>query len=181
MARLRARPAQAVPFKIRPARRADAEAMRRIYNDAVRSTTATFDTHARSARDQVRWLQGHDRRHPVLVAEARGVVTGWASLSPWSDRKAYDGTGEISVYVGRKWRHRGIGRALVQGILAAAIQNGFHLVLARVAEGNPVSRALHISTGFTTVGVMHEVGYKFGAFLDVELMELRLPVPSRLT
>jgi L-amino acid N-acyltransferase len=160
--------------KIRPARDSDAEAIREIYNEAVRSTTATFDTEPRSLADQLAWLREHDARHPVLVAEVGGNLAGWASLSPWSDRSAYDGTAEISVYVGVPWRSRGVGRQLVSEILSAGSRCRFHTILARVAEGNPVSRALHVTAGFTTVGVMHEVGYKFGRFLDVELMELRL-------
>jgi L-amino acid N-acyltransferase len=163
---------------IRAARTADAEAMRSIYNEAVRHTTATFDTKARSLPDQIAWLAGHDRRHPVLVAELAGRVVGWVSLSPWSDRHAYDGTAEISVYVGGTWRRHGIGRKLVTAVLRAAVRSRFHMVLARVAEGNPVSRTLHIRAGFTPVGVMHEVGYKFGRLLNVELMERRIDPPS---
>jgi L-amino acid N-acyltransferase len=162
---------------IRPARRADAEAMREIYNEAVRSTTATFDTEPRTLAAQIAWFEQHDARHPVLVAELGGKVVGWISLSPWSDRKAYDGTAEISVYVGSEWRRRGIGRKLVAAILAEADQHNLHTILARVAEGNPVSRSLHVAAGFGPVGVMHEVGYKFDRFLDVELLELRLKGP----
>jgi L-amino acid N-acyltransferase len=152
----------------------DAEAMRAIYNEAVRTTTATFDTTPRTHAEQLAWFQHHDARHVVLAAELEGQVVGWASLSPWSERRAYDGTAESSVYVGTPWRNRGVGQALVSEILTAARSSKFHVILARIAEGNPASRALHISAGFSTVGVMHEVGHKFGRLLDVELMELRL-------
>ncbi|MGC2288474.1 MAG: N-acetyltransferase family protein [Thermoplasmata archaeon] len=164
--------------KIRHAVRDDAEVMREIYNDAVRDTTASFDTEPRSLADQVSWLEHHDRRHPVLVVEVDGKVAGWASLSPWSERRAYDGTAEISVYVATPWRNQGLGRALISRILSEAVQCGLHTVLARVTEGNPVSRALHLSAGFTSVGVMHEVGYKFNRFLDVELMEFHIVLPA---
>jgi L-amino acid N-acyltransferase len=153
--------------------------MREIYNEAVRTTTATFDTEPRSLSAQLAWFSEHDARHPVLVAELARSIVGWASLSPWSDRKAYDATAEISVYVGSEWRGRGMGRALVSAILTEATRCNFHSILARVAVGNPVSRALHVSAGFESVGVMHEVGYKFNRFLDVELLELRLkPLPE---
>jgi L-amino acid N-acyltransferase len=168
-----------VPPTIRPAGPADAEAMREIYNDAVRSTTATFDTEPRSLADQLAWLAYHDARHPVFVAESGGGVVGWASLSPWSERRAYDGTAEISVYVGRAWRRRGFGRALITEILGTAATVGLHTVLARVVEGNPASRALHLLAGFRVVGTMHEVGYKFRRYLHVELMELVLE-PRRI-
>jgi L-amino acid N-acyltransferase len=166
----------AVPITpaVRRARPDDVELMRVIYNDAVRTTTATFDTEPRTLAAQRAWFGEHDERHPVLVAEFGGNVVGWASLSPWSDRKAYDGTAETSVYVASEWRRRGVGRALVSAILQEATRCGFHTLLARVAEGNPVSRALHLSAGFVPVGVMHQVGHKFGRFLDVELLELQL-------
>jgi L-amino acid N-acyltransferase len=159
---------------LRPAGISDAERLRDIYNEAVRETTATFDTEPRSLEDQVSWLEGHDDRHPVLAALLDNVVVGWASLSPWSERCAYEGTAEISVYVGSEWRRRGVGRALVQETLRAGARCRLHTILARIAEGNPVSRRLHLSAGFTPVGVMHQVGYKFGRYLDVELLELSL-------
>lgn len=163
-----------IPPTIRRARKDDAGAIRKIYNEAVRTTTATFDTEPRSFSNQLAWLAEHDARHPVLVAELDHVVVGWASLSPWSDRRAYDGTAETSVYVGGAWRGRGVGRALLSRLLSEAARCKFHTLLARIAVGNPVSRTLHVSAGFSSVGVMHEVGYKFHQLLDVELLELSL-------
>ncbi len=159
---------------IRPARIEDAEAIASIYNEAVRSTTATFDTEPRSLADQVSWLEHHDTGHPVLVAELGSVVAGWAALSPWSERCAYAGTVEVSIYIGESWRNRGIGRSLLRELVAVGRSLGLHSILARVAEGNPVSQRLHRSEGFATVWIMREVGYKFGRFLDVELMQLIL-------
>lgn len=166
--------------RIRGAERADAEPMREIYNEAVQTTTATFDTEPRSLEEQLAWLDRHDTRHPVLVAEQGPTVVGWASLSPWSERGAYDGTAETSIYVGSRWRGRGVGRALLGELLSAASRSHLHTVLARIAVGNPVSRALHVTSGFRSVGVMHEVGYKFGRFLDVELLECRIGPPADL-
>jgi L-amino acid N-acyltransferase len=162
------------PLTIRAARLEDAEAIAAIYNQAVRSTTATFDTEPRSLADQVSWLDHHDTHHPVLVAELEGEVAGWAALSPWSERRAYAGTAEVSLYIGESWRNRGIGRSLLRELIAVARSLGLHSILARVAEGNPVSQRLHRSEGFATVGIMREVGYKFDRFLDVELLQLLL-------
>jgi len=167
------------PVVIRSAVEEDAGAIADIYNEAVRTTTATFDTEPRSLRDQVQWLKHHDARHPVLVAELDGTVVGWSSLSAWSERCAYSGTAELSVYVRTAWQNRRIGRALLRAIFKEASRLGFHTILARVAEGNPASRRLHLSAGFSTVGVMHEVGYKFDRFLDVELLECRVGVTQR--
>lgn len=159
------------PPRIRAARSRDLEAIRSIYNEAVRTTTATFDTVPRTRREQRVWYSAHEGRYPVLVVEAEHRVVGWASLSAWSDRRAYQDTAELSVYVASAHRGHGFGKALMVGILEAGCRRGLRTVLARVAAGNPASRGLHLKVGFVPVGVMHRVGKKFGRLLDVELLE----------
>jgi L-amino acid N-acyltransferase len=163
------------PSSIRPAREDDASAIADIYNEAVLATVATFDTEPRSVEGQREWLRHHDARHPVLVAEVRNEVVGWASLSPWSDRRAYDGTAEVSFYVRTDHRGQGIGRDLLTALVARADALGLHVLLARIADGNAVSVHLHEALGFRTVGVMREVGFKFGRWIDVHLLERRTP------
>src|SRR5689334_23168715 len=92
--------------KIRRAELADASAIADIYNEAILTTTATFDTEPKSVEDRVQWLQSHDERHPVLVAVVDGTVVGWASLTRWSERRAYDETAETSFYVHSSQRGR---------------------------------------------------------------------------
>lgn len=167
-------PTAETQVSVRSAVLADVADIVSIYNEAVQTTTATFDTEPRSVEEQRNWMAEHDARHPVLVAEYQGRIVGWIALSPWSDRRAYDRTAEISVYVRADWRGKGVGRHLMSQVLELARASGLHTILARVAEGNPASRRLHAGAGFSSVGVMHEVGHKFGRFLDVELLELRL-------
>jgi phosphinothricin acetyltransferase len=162
---------------IRKAVENDVPRITTIYNEAVEHTTATFDTMQRSVEDRVAWFRSHGAKHPVLVAEKQGMIAGWASLSPWSDRCAYETTAEVSLYVHSEYRGRGIGKALFSRLVEAADAAGMHCLLARIAEGNKASVNLHESFGFRTVGVMHEVGFKFGRFLDVTLMERLKPEP----
>lgn len=159
---------------VRSATEADLPAITAVYNDAIRTTTATFDTEEKSVDDRRRWLLQRDARHPVLVAECEGRLAGFAALSPWSDRCAYAATAENSVYVDEAWRSRGIGRALLAELLAAARKAGLHTVIARIAAGNPASEALHRAAGFAHIGTMREVGLKFGRRLDVHLYQLVL-------
>jgi phosphinothricin acetyltransferase len=161
--------------RLRPAADGDAATIAEIYNEAVRTTVATFDTEPRTLDAQRAWLHEHDRRHPVVVAEVSGQVVGWASLSPWSDRRAYEGTAEVSFYVRSEDRGRGIGRQLLEEVVGAGQRLGFHVLLSRIADGNAVSVHLHEMSGFHTVGVMREVGFKFGRWIDVHLMERLLP------
>jgi phosphinothricin acetyltransferase len=156
---------------IRPASEADSPRIGEIYNDAVRTTVATFDTEPRSAAEQTAWWRHHGERYPVLVAVDQDAIVGWAALSPWSERPAYAATAEDSVYVDATFRGQGIGRALLGALLEPAGSSGFHTLLARVAEGNPASLSLHAAFGFREVGVMREVGFKFGRWVDVHLLQ----------
>ena len=173
----------------------DALAFAAIYDDAVRTTTATFDTEPKTVADRAIWLATHDERFSAFIAEdpawvgsvdlvgeegippsasCAGAALGWASLSRWSDRCAYDATGETSFYIRPDARGRRVGTLLMDAVLAHARSAGFHVLLARIVTGNEASERLHVRCGFVRVGVMHEVGKKFGRWLDVGLWELML-------
>ena len=162
------------PVTIRPATLADAAAIAEIYNEAILTTTATFDTEPKSVGDRKEWLRGHDARHPVLVALVGDAVVGWAALTQWSDRSAYDDTAETSFYVHSAHRRQGIGRQLKEAIIQEARRLGYHTLLARVAEGSAESLHLNESAGFVHVGTMKEVGRKFGRLLDVHILQKML-------
>ena len=159
-------------LNIRPATDADQQRIMEIYNDAVLNTTATFDTEPRTIEKQMAWFRNHKKNHPVVVAEKNDKVIGWASLSPWSDRCAYDTTVEVSVYIDTDFRGKGIGGKLLEMITLEGKKLGNHTVLSRITEGNEVSIHLHEKLGYKHVGVMKEVGFKFGRFLDVNMMQL---------
>ena len=156
---------------LRPANLDDLEPIRGIYNEAILNTVATFDTVPRSLADLRSWYQQHMPRYPILVAELEGNVVGWASLSRWSDRPAYDGTAEISVYVDSGHREKKIGGALLEAIVEAGRKGGFHNLVSRIVQGSDVSVHLHDRTGFAHVGVLREAGCKFGKVLDVTIMQ----------
>ncbi len=151
----------------------DAEGIRAIYNREVLEGTATFDLRPRSITDQRRWLTDRSGAHAVVVAVEDLVVLGFGSLSPYRDRPAYRTTVEDSVYVDPAHQGRGVGRAVLDGLLQTATQHGFHAVVARISGPNEASVALHRACGFETVGVEREVGRKFSRWLDVVVM-LRL-------
>jgi phosphinothricin acetyltransferase len=159
---------------IRRAVLSDVAAITSIYNEAILTTTATFDTEPKSVDERAAWLGAHDERHPVLVAAIGDDVVGWACLSKWSDRSAYDGTAETSFYVAAEHRGRGIGRRLKEAIIGESRRLGYHTLIARVAEGSEASRHLNESAGFVHVGTLKEVGRKFGRWLDVDVMQLML-------
>jgi phosphinothricin acetyltransferase len=156
---------------LRPAVIGDLPAITGIYNDAVLHTTATFDTEVKTADGMMAWWSRHDDKYAVWVAEENGVLTGWASLSRWSDRAAYDDTVELSVYIHPGHRGKGLGRGLMEAVLADGKKHGVHAVLSRITQDNAVSIHLHEALGFFHVGLMREVGTKFGRLLDVHMMQ----------
>jgi L-amino acid N-acyltransferase len=161
-------------IQIRPATSSDLPAIMEIYNEAIRTTTATFDTEPRSLDERRQWFESHDDRHPILIAEKDGAVIGWASLSKWSDRKAYDATAETSFYVAEPYRGLGAGRELKLRIIEQARGLGYHTLIARVAEGSNASLHLNEEAGFRHVGTLKEVGRKFGRLVDVHILQLML-------
>ncbi|MGA2062246.1 MAG: N-acetyltransferase family protein [Thermoguttaceae bacterium] len=159
---------------IRPAELSDLDAITEIYNEAILTTTATFDTQPKTRTEQQSWFQEHDARHPVLVAELDGKVAGWTSLSKWSGRCAYADTAETSFYVKAEHRGQGIGRKLKEAIIEKARQLEFHTLIARVAQGSEESLHLNESFGFVQIGTLKEVGRKFDKLLDVHIFQKML-------
>jgi L-amino acid N-acyltransferase YncA len=158
-------------LRIRKATSEDLGAITGIYNEAILQTVATFDTEPKTIEKQQTWFANHDAKHPVLVAEQDGLIVGWASLSKWSDRRGYSGTAEVSLYVEKAHRGRGIGNNLLKAIIQKGQKAGIHTVIAQIVEGNEPSINLFKHVGFKQVGVLKEVGCKFGKLLDVHVMQ----------
>ena len=159
---------------IRVATLADAEAVRSIYNHEVEHGTATFDLVPRTLEEQQAWIRERAGALGVVVAEHEGRVIGFASLSPYRSKPAYNTTVEDSVYVDRDARGLGAGKALLTEVIGMAEARGFHTIVAHISDPEGASVALHRACGFTIVGVQKEVGRKFGRWLDVVLMQRML-------
>ncbi len=156
---------------IRPATTSDIPKITKIYNDAIQNTTATFDTEIKSEEQQLLWFNDHGKKYPVIVAEEDGLVVGWASLSKWSDRCAYQDTAEVSVYVDSEHRDKGIGKKLLEMLILEGKTAGLHNLVSRITEGNRNSIHIHEKFGFRHIGIMKEAGVKYGKMLDVYFMQ----------
>ena len=157
--------------EIRKAVLTDVPAITAIYNEAILTTTATFDIEPKSTASQKKWFKAHGPKNPVMAAEADSKVVGWASLSEYSTRCAYTNTAELSLYVKEGFRNQGIGKKLMQAVLEEGNKAGLHTVISKITGGNAVSVHLHHQFGFEDVGVMKEVGNKFDQLLDVYIMQ----------
>lgn len=149
----------------------DLDRITEIYNEFILKTVATFDTEIKTYEEQKKWFQDHGPKNPILVAEQNELVIGWAALSKYSSRCAYSDTAEISLYVREENQGKGIGKKLMESIIKKGEKAGLHAVIARITDGNEKSIHLHESVGFEHIGIMKEVGHKFGKRLDVYLMQ----------
>lgn len=160
---------------IREATAHDAEAIAAIYNDAVRNSTAIWNDVVVDVPNRADWIAAHQRDGaPVLVLEEAGEVVGYATYGAFRPHDGYRETIEHSVYVRADKRGGGRGRMLLQALIAEARARGPHVMVAAIEAGNTASIRLHEKMGFQTIGVMPQVGQKFGKWLDLALLQLRL-------
>jgi phosphinothricin acetyltransferase len=152
--------------EIRPAREKDLHAVAAIYTAEVEGGVGTFDTEPKTADHFAPRLTPTSPGDLFLVAVEAGSVVGFAHSGPFRPRPAYAGTRETSVYLASSARGRGIGRALYAELLERLDAAGVHTAMAVIALPNAASEALHQSLGFERVGVLREVGHKFGRYID---------------
>jgi phosphinothricin acetyltransferase len=157
--------------EIRELRAEDWPAVEAIYADGIATGDATFETRAPSwAEFDAGRLPGHR-----LVAVESGRVVGWAALSPTSARECYAGVVEHSVYVDREHRGRGIGRRLMEALVAGADDAGLWTIQTSVFPENAGSLALHERLGFRIVGRRERIARRDGVWRDTILLERRSP------
>ncbi|MFG1346020.1 N-acetyltransferase family protein [Xanthobacter autotrophicus DSM 431] len=154
----------------------DIPAIAAIYDEAVRTGTASFELTPPGAAEM-------GRRHaaiteggfPYLVMEEEGVLLGYAYASAFRPRIAYRHTVENSIYVAPRAQGRGIGRALLEALIAACEAKGFRQMVAVIGDsGNAGSIALHRACDFAHIGILPSTGLKFGRWIDTVLMQRAL-------
>lgn len=163
-------------MQIRDAHEGDIPAIAAIYNHAVRETTAIWNETPVDTANRLAWLSDRRRQgYPVLVAvDDQDRVLGYASFGDWRAFDGYRHTVEHSVYVDTTHQGAGIGRALMQALIERARDLGKHVMVAGIEAGNAGSICLHEALGFRQVGLMREVGAKFGKWLDLTFLQLKL-------
>jgi phosphinothricin acetyltransferase len=165
-------------LQIVPLRPSDWASVRRIFLEGIATGHATFET---DAPDWETWDRAHRSdcrliaRDSAAVASAKTPfsVLGWAALSPVSQRRAYTGVAEVSIYVAAAARGRGVGRRLLEELVRASEAAGVWTLQAGIFPENAASLAIHRASGFRRVGVRERVGRLSGAWRDVVLLERR--------
>lgn len=156
---------------IREAVSRDIDSITRIYNQGIEDRIATLETEIKDPSYMNRWFAEHSGRYKILVAEQDGEIVGWSSLNPYSSRVAYQGVADLSVYISRSHRGRGIGGLLLLAIEKHAKENEFHKIVLFTFPFNETGQGLYKKRGYREVGVFKNQGLLDGKFVDVMAME----------
>jgi L-amino acid N-acyltransferase YncA len=161
----------AAELQVRAACFADLPMIQEIHNQGIIDRVATLDTELRSMVDTQLWFSRHGPRHPVLVAESGGGIAGWASLNTFNARPAYQYVADLSIYVARPWRGKGLGARLLSPLMPLARELGYHKIVLSAFPANTAGMRLYERQGFTTVGIYKEMGLLDGHWVDTIIME----------
>lgn len=169
-----------LPVQVRDACAEDFPVIQAIYGFYVGRTAASFEEEPPGLEEMLRrWREITSRGLPYLVAESGGEVLGYAYAGPWRTRSAYRYTIENSVYVAPLTVRRGIGRAVLGGLIERCTDLGYRQMIAVIGDSaNLASIGLHRSLGFRQEGILRGVGLKFGRWVDVVIMHRPLGAPD---
>jgi L-amino acid N-acyltransferase YncA len=174
-------------WNVRPAEPRDAARISEIYNEGIEDGQATLETRPRTPADILAKMNapgnhlviaewggkpGGTAAPPVAGGPASAqTILGWASITPYSSRECYAGVGEASVYISRSARHQGLGRLLLDALVAVAATRGYHKLIGRLLASNTASRQLVRGLGFREVGLHQKHGKLAGQWVDVVVAE----------
>jgi phosphinothricin acetyltransferase len=156
---------------VRRASKEDLDEILRVYNEGIEDRVATLEANPKSRADLEDWWGQHDEPYSVLVAFDGDVAVGWASLNRFSHRCAHSTIADLSVYVARSHRGRGVGTMLLAKLADEAMGGGFHKVVLHALNENKHGKRLYQKSGFREVGVFKEHAKLDGRYVDVVAME----------
>jgi phosphinothricin acetyltransferase len=158
-----------------------ADAILEIFNEAIVNSTALYDYKPRTSQNMVGWFEAKRvGGFPVIgIEDPDGVLLGFGSYGSFRAWPAYKYTVEHSVYIHEDHRGKGLGRVVMQELIAAARQNDMHAMMGGIDATNSGSIALHERLGFRHVGTLPQVGFKFGRWLDLAFYQLLLDTPAQ--
>lgn len=158
-------------FNIRLASIYDLEAILFIYNQGIEDKIATLEEDQKDINYMTEWFNTHNERFAVIVIEDNDEIVGWASLNVYSNRSAYSGVADLSIYIRRDYRGKGVGSLLLKEIEYTAIKNDFNKIVLFTFPFNNLGQGLYKKYSYREVGVFKNQGKLDGRFVDVMIME----------
>jgi L-amino acid N-acyltransferase YncA len=162
-------------IKIRKAVIEDVPQILDIVNFSILHTTANYNYDIQSLETQLKWFEDkQSKKYPVIVADFQGKAIGFGTYGMFREKIGYQFTVEHSVYVDNSFIGKGIGGLLLAELIALARHEGYHAMIGGIDAENSGSIAFHKKFGFIENGILKEVGFKFGKWLDLLFMQLIL-------
>lgn len=161
-------------INLRIATKEDGTALAAIYAYYVENTAITFEYVAPTAEEFGERITHKLEKYPYIIAEENGRAVGYAYADMYRERAAFNWSCELSVYVDKSETGKGTGRRLYNALIELLRVQGFISVVASITYPNEASVALHEKMGFTHLGTMHNIGFKFGRWLDLMWFEKRI-------
>ncbi len=152
---------------IRAFQKGDEIAICSIYNYFVENTHHTFETKSVDSKEMLSRIKTILTNYPFIVVEIEGEIVAYAYATRWKSRQAYDQTVESTIYIKSGHQGSGLGTILYAELINQLKQLNIHCVLGGISLPNNASISLHKKLGFKSSGVLKEVGYKFGNWIDV--------------
>jgi phosphinothricin acetyltransferase len=160
---------------IRAAASTDLPQILEIVNHAILNTTSNYLYEAQTLADQARWFENKKSKDfPIFVADINGTAIGFGTYGTFREKIGYQFTVEHSVYVAPDHVEKGIGKQLMRALIDSAKNEGYHTMIGGIDAANAGSIEFHKKFGFEETGVIKEVGFKFGKWLDLQFMQLIL-------
>jgi L-amino acid N-acyltransferase YncA len=144
--------------------------VKEIYEEGIATGNATFQTSPPTWNE---WDSSHVNNSRIVAVDDNGDVLGWAALTPVSGRCVYAGVGEVSVYVSRRARGKGVGKALLNELILQSEENGFWTLTAGIFPENEASLVIHEQSGFKVLGIRERIGKMNGHWRNTVLLERR--------
>lgn len=159
-------------YKIREATLHDIPYITKIYNQGIEDRIATLETRRREDAEIGSWITTREERYKVIVIEDQeSIVRGWASINVFNSRCCYSGVGDLSIYIERDMRGKGLGKVLFRCLLNTAKEQEFHKLVLSTFEFNEAGKRLYKALGFREVGTYVNQGILDGSFVNITIME----------
>lgn len=150
----------------------DIPAITKIYNQGIEDRIATLEVRLRTEDEMKDWLTSRSEKNKVLVIEDENRnVYGWASLNTFNSRCCYSGIADVSIYIERQMRGKGLGKILLSSLIETAKEQGFHKMVLSTFKFNEAGQRLYKAMGFREVGTYIKQGMLDGKWVDVTIME----------
>lgn len=159
-------------FSIRAADKKDINSIMEIFNQGIEDRVSTLESEMQTESDMKKWFEDRDSRYKVIVIETDDKqIAGFASLNKFNIKNAYTGVADLSIYIERSFRGKGVGAKLLEGLFQTAREEGFYKLVLNVISKNKNALKLYEKKGFSFVGIYKKQGKIDGEWVDAIIME----------